>query len=186
MFVRLLQKGRLKAVSFIKTSARNKQESLHHISSLLMRYAFTHEFDHLHSQPAVRCQSTRDFIWWNSHGPLGQTLHHDSRINPAHRRVHDPSLLSESPRGINWKIRHWYFRRIRSSSLGGKHCVHFNILTSLVVMRSRVRFPALPWEFFPEGEDSRGDHGLGRLVEFMFKGSPGTPSSYITTHIGTT
>jgi len=38
-----------------------------------------------------------------------------------------------------------------------------------------------------KGEDSRGDHGLGRLVEFRFKGPPGTPSSYITTHIiGTT
>ena len=35
---------------------------------------------------------------------------------------------------------------------------------------------------FPEGEDSRGDHGLGRLVEFRFKGPPGTTSSYITTH----
>jgi hypothetical protein len=57
----------------------------------------------------------------------------------------------------------------------------------LLIVRSRVRFPALPWEFFPEGEDSRGDHGLGRLVEFRFKGPPGTPSSYITTHIiGTT
>jgi hypothetical protein len=40
---------------------------------------------------------------------------------------------------------------------------------------------------FPEGEDYRGNHGLGRLVEFRFKGSPGTPSFYITTHIiGTT
>ena len=40
---------------------------------------------------------------------------------------------------------------------------------------------------FPEGVDSRGDHGLGRLVEFRFKGPPGTTSSYITTHIiGTT
>jgi len=36
---------------------------------------------------------------------------------------------------------------------------------------------------FPEGEDSCGDHGLGRLVEFRFKGPPGTTSSYITTHI---
>ena len=40
---------------------------------------------------------------------------------------------------------------------------------------------------FPEGEDSRGGHGLGRLVEFRFKGPPGSTSSYITTHIiGTT
>jgi len=36
---------------------------------------------------------------------------------------------------------------------------------------------------FPEWEDSRGDHGLGRSVEFRFKGPPGTPSSYSTTHI---
>ena len=35
---------------------------------------------------------------------------------------------------------------------------------------------------FLEGEDSRGDHGLGRLVEFRFKTPPGTTSSYITTH----
>jgi len=33
---------------------------------------------------------------------------------------------------------------------------------------------------FLEGEDSRGDHRLGRLVEFRFKGPPGTTSSYIT------
>ena len=40
---------------------------------------------------------------------------------------------------------------------------------------------------FSEGEDSHGDHGLGRLVEFRFKGPPGTTYSYITTHIiGTT
>ena len=38
-------------------------------------------------------------------------------------------------------------------------------------------------EILPEGEDPRRDHGLGRLVEFMFKGPPGTTSSYITTHI---
>jgi len=40
---------------------------------------------------------------------------------------------------------------------------------------------------FPEGEDSHGDHGLGWLVKFRFKGPPGTTSSSITTHIiGTT
>jgi len=50
-------------------------------------------------------------------------------------------------------------------------------------MRSRVWFTALPWGIFPEGEDSHGDHGLGRLVEFRFKSPPGTTSSYITTHI---
>jgi len=47
--------------------------------------------------------------------------------------------------------------------------------------------PSTTVGIFPEGEDSRGDHGLGRLVEFRFKGPAGTTSSYITTHIiGTT
>ena len=36
---------------------------------------------------------------------------------------------------------------------------------------------------FPEGEDSRVYRGLSSLVEFRFKGPPGTTSSYITTHI---
>ena len=31
----------------------------------------------------------------------------------------------------------------------------------LLIMRSRVRFPVLPWEFFLAGKDTRGDHGLG-------------------------
>ena len=35
---------------------------------------------------------------------------------------------------------------------------------------------------FLEGEDSRDDHGLGRVVEFRFKAPPGTTSAYITTH----
>jgi hypothetical protein len=37
-------------------------------------------------------------------------------------------------------------------------------------MRSRVQFSVLPWGFFLEGEDPHGDHGLGSLVEFKFKG----------------
>jgi hypothetical protein len=36
-------------------------------------------------------------------------------------------------------------------------------------MRSRVRFPVLPWEFFLEGGDSLGDHGLGSLVELRLR-----------------
>jgi len=35
---------------------------------------------------------------------------------------------------------------------------------------------------FLEGEDSCGDHGLGRLVDFRFKAPPGTTSSSVTTH----
>ena len=31
----------------------------------------------------------------------------------------------------------------------------------LLIMRFRVRFPFLPWEFFLAEKDSRSDHGLG-------------------------
>jgi hypothetical protein len=53
----------------------------------------------------------------------------------------------------------------------------------LLIKRSRARFPALPWGFFHEGEYSHGDHGLGSLVELMFKAPPGTSYSYITIHL---
>jgi hypothetical protein len=39
----------------------------------------------------------------------------------------------------------------------------------LLIMKSRVRFPALPWGFFLEGEYSHGDHGLGSLVELRLR-----------------
>ena len=42
--------------------------------------------------------------------------------------------------------------------------------------------PGATVRIFLEGEDSRGDHGLGRLVEFRFKAPPGTTSPSITTH----
>src|SRR5215510_16302019 len=45
-------------------------------------------------------------------------------------------------------------------------------------MRSRVRFPVLPWRFFLEGEDTHGKHGLCSLVDLKFKAPPGT--SYIS------
>ena len=74
--------------------------------------------------------------------------------------------------------------------------MYFTLDPSLVVQWSESlainhevpgSIPVSNVEIFPEWEDSRGDHGLGRLVEFKFKGPPGTPSSYITTHIiGTT
>jgi hypothetical protein len=57
----------------------------------------------------------------------------------------------------------------------------------LLIMRFRVRFPVLPWGLFLEGEDPHVDHGMGSLVELMFKAPPGTSYSYITIHpIGTT
>jgi hypothetical protein len=44
----------------------------------------------------------------------------------------------------------------------------------LLIMSSRVRFPFLSSGFFLEGEDSRGDHGLGSLVALRFKAPPDT------------
>jgi len=66
------------------------------------------------------------------------------------------------------------------------------ISNSLVVQRSESlttnhevpgSIPGSTVGIFREGEDSRGDHGLGSLVEFRFKGPPGITSTYITTHI---
>src|SRR5215469_4497646 len=36
-------------------------------------------------------------------------------------------------------------------------------------MRSRVRFPVLPWGFFLEEEGCHGDHGPSRLVELRLR-----------------
>jgi hypothetical protein len=92
-----------------------------------------------------------------------------------------------------WLIKHWeprvtryrrsnllyYPSRPASWSSGQSFC--------LLIKRSRVRFPVLPWGFFLEGEDSYGDHGLGSLVELRFKVPPSTSSPYINIHlIGTT
>ena len=53
--------------------------------------------------------------------------------------------------------------------------------------RYTKKIPSSTMGIFSEGEDSRGDRGLGRLVEFRFKGPPSTTTSCITTHIiGTT
>jgi len=71
------------------------------------------------------------------------------------------------------------------------YIVLYSYLTSLVVQLSESMatnhevpgsIPSYTVGIFP-----RGDHGLSRLVEFRFKGPPGTTSSCITTHIiGTT
>jgi hypothetical protein len=49
-------------------------------------------------------------------------------------------------------------------------------------MRSTGSIPGSTVGIFREGEDSRGDHDLGRLVDFRFKAPPGTTSSSITTY----
>jgi len=64
-----------------------------------------------------------------------------------------------------------------------------HLLMELNCLRNvkKKKIPSSTVGIFPQGEDSRGDHGLGRLVEIGFKGPPGTTSYYITTHIiGTT
>ena len=48
--------------------------------------------------------------------------------------------------------------------------------------QSLCSIPGSTVGIFPEGEDSRGDYVLGRLVEFRFKGPPGTTSSYHHSH----
>jgi hypothetical protein len=53
----------------------------------------------------------------------------------------------------------------------------------LLIMRSRIRFPVLPWGFFLEGEDSHDVYGLGSLVELGFKTPPCTSYSYINIHL---
>jgi hypothetical protein len=45
-----------------------------------------------------------------------------------------------------------FYKRPTSSSIGQSFW--------LLIMRPRVWFPVLPWEFFLEGEDSHGDRGL--------------------------
>jgi hypothetical protein len=39
----------------------------------------------------------------------------------------------------------------------------------LLIVGSRVRFPAVPWGFYLEGEDPHGDHGLGSSVELRLR-----------------
>jgi hypothetical protein len=39
----------------------------------------------------------------------------------------------------------------------------------ILIMRSRVRFPTLPWGFFLEGEYSHGDHSLSSSVELKLR-----------------
>jgi hypothetical protein len=51
------------------------------------------------------------------------------------------------------------------------HSHDLEVSFRLLIMRSRVRFPVLPWGLFLEGEDS---HGLGSSVELGFKAPPGT------------
>jgi len=98
-----------------------------------------------------------------------EKFHQDiSRMDKRYSDKWNPDLLAD----YSWT-------RPASWSSGQSLC--------LLIVRSRVRFPVLPWEFSLKGEDFRGDHGLGRLIEFRFKGPPGTRSSHITTHIiGTT
>ena len=77
------------------------------------------------------------------------------------------------------------------SCCDGNYRSYYRMPTSLVVYWSESlttnhevpgSIPGSTVGIFLEGEYSRGDHGLGRLVEFRFKAPPGTTSSSITTH----
>ena len=48
-----------------------------------------------------------------------------------------------------------YISKCRPASWSSRHGFW------LLIMRSQVRFPALPWAFFLVGEDPHGNHGLG-------------------------
>ena len=76
------------------------------------------------------------------------------------------------------------FPRLTRSTTSDLPSVLYADATSLVVKwsESLTTNHEVPGTFL-EGEDSRGDHGLVSLVEFRFKGPPGTTSPYITTHI---
>ena len=52
----------------------------------------------------------------------------------------------------------------------------------LLIIEVPGSIPGSTVGIFFEGEDSRGDHGVGRLVDFSLKAPPGTTSSSITTH----
>jgi len=40
--------------------------------------------------------------------------------------------------------------------------------TGIKALKFKKKNPGSTVGIFPQGEDSRGDHGLGRLVEFRF------------------
>jgi hypothetical protein len=56
------------------------------------------------------------------------------------------------------------------------------ILRKMTCLRSRVRFPVLPWEFSPVGEDPHSDRSE-QPVQFMSKAPPDTPHSHISSLI---
>jgi hypothetical protein len=63
----------------------------------------------------------------------------------------------DTPGFLSAEISYLVLTEVRPASwLGGQN---FLVLT----MRSRVRFPVLPWEFYLAGEDPHSDHGLGSL-----------------------
>ena len=49
----------------------------------------------------------------------------------------------------------------RSEVSGAIRPIYGSLGVKRLIMKSRVRFPVLPWEFFLAGKDSSGDHGLG-------------------------
>ena len=92
---------------------------------------------------------------------------------------------------MNNKLDRMQKKGVTLSTLIHHHPIYTEEKTSLVVYWSESlttnhevpgSIPGSTVGIFLEGEDSRGDHGLGRLVDFRFKAPPGTTSSSITTH----
>jgi len=108
---------------------------------------------------------------------------------PASKRPYSHSL-DRATTGIG--VVYGRFVLLFSTVLSQIRWYTLNCVTSLVVWWSVSlttnhevpgSIPGSTVGIFPERKDSRGDHGLGALAEFRFKGPPGTTSSYITTHI---
>ena len=76
------------------------------------------------------------------------------RLSPLCSPTSKAEAVNRYSRNLVWN-RQWNLLAIRPASWSSGQGLW------LLIMRSRVRFPVLPWEFFLAGKDSRGDHGLG-------------------------
>jgi hypothetical protein len=117
-----------------------------------------------------KCQRFGEIHWHNDHTDFPYNCYRTA----CRADVQNKKKKSDNKR--NERVRTWIARaefvkpifRTRPVSWSGGQSFW------LLNMRSRIRFPVLPWGFFLEGEDSHGDDGLSSLVELRFKALPGT------------
>ena len=115
-----------------------------------VRCQFTHTHTHTHARPRAHTR-TRARAHTHTHKKYNMAYNpHD-----LHFQQH---TLSDPPGDMCNQLRHLQRTSIhkaqRPASSSGQGFW-------LLIMRSQVRLPALPWEFFLVGEDPHGDHGLG-------------------------